>query len=156
MNTINLRFMFTRIPVSMLVLALAQLSYAQSNRTWVSSLGSDSNSCSRTAPCLTFTGAIAKTNAGGEIDVLDPGDYGAVTITKSITIDGGGGQVAAVLGTGSNGAAGFYIIAGSTDVVTLRNLRIKGLGTGDGRGGGSGGVTLHRASVGCCWPFRHN
>ena len=66
--------------------------YAQATRTWVSGVGDDANPCSRTAPCLTFAGAITKTAAGGEIDDLDPGGFGAVTITKSITIDGGGGS----------------------------------------------------------------
>ena len=65
---------------------------AQASRTWVSGVGDDVNPCSRTAPCKTFAGAISKTTAGGEIDALDPGGYGAVTITKAITIDGGGGQ----------------------------------------------------------------
>src|SRR2546422_2828997 len=60
---------------------------AQATRTWVSGVGDDVNPCSRTAPCKTFAGAISKTAAGGEIDCLDPGGFGAVTITKSLTID---------------------------------------------------------------------
>jgi hypothetical protein len=63
-----------------------------STRTWVSGVGDDFNICSRTAPCKTFAGAIAKTAVGGEISVLDPGGYGPVTITKSITINGTAGQ----------------------------------------------------------------
>ena len=69
---------------------------AQASRTWVSGVGDDANPCSRTAPCKTFAGAISKTSVGGEIDALDPGGFGAVTITKAITLDGGGGQVASV------------------------------------------------------------
>lgn len=76
---------------------------AQAPRTWVSGVGDDANPCSRTAPCKTFAGAISKTAAGGEIDALDPGGFGALTITKAITIDGGGGQVASVLVSGTNG-----------------------------------------------------
>jgi hypothetical protein len=60
---------------------------AQATRTWVSGVGDDLNPCSRTAPCKTFAGAISKTAAGGEINCLDPGGFGAVTATKSITID---------------------------------------------------------------------
>src|SRR5438105_182520 len=93
---------------------------AQASRTWVSGLGNDANPCSRTAPCKTFAGAISKTAAGGEIDALDPGGFGAVTITKSITIDGGGGQVASVLVAGTNA---IVVAAGATDKVILRNLR---------------------------------
>src|SRR5947209_8509728 len=100
---------------------------AQASRTWVSGVGDDANPCSRTAPCKTFAGAISKTAAGGEIDALDPAGYGAVTITKAITIDGGGGQVASVLVSGTNG---IVVQAGPSDVVILRNLRINGIGTG--------------------------
>ena len=96
---------------------------AQATRTWVSGVGNDANPCSRTAPCKTFAGAISKTAVGGEIDALDPGGYGAVTITKSITIDGGGGQVASILASGTNG----IIVSGAGVVVTLRNLRINGI-----------------------------
>src|SRR6202048_5169696 len=100
---------------------------AQATRTWVSGVGDDANPCARTAPCKTFAGAISKTAPGGEIDALDPGGFGAVTITKGITIDGGGGQVASVLVSGTNG---IVVNAGPTDVVTLRNLRINGIGSG--------------------------
>src|SRR5579864_2743814 len=98
--------------------------HAQATRTWVSGVGDDANPCSRTAPCKTFAGAISKTAAGGEIDALDPGGFGALTITKSITIDGGGGQVASVLVAGTNG---MNVSAGANDVVTIKNLRFQGV-----------------------------
>jgi hypothetical protein len=94
-------------------------------RTWVSGVGDDVNPCSRTAPCKTFAGAISKTVAGGEIDALDPGGYGAVTITKSITIDGSGG-FASILASGTNGV----IINGAGIAVRLRRLNINGAGNG--------------------------
>jgi hypothetical protein len=97
---------------------------AQASRTWVSGVGDDANPCSRTSPCKTFAGAISKTAPGGEIDALDPGGFGALTITKAITIDGGGGQVASVLVSSTNG---INVSAGGSDVVILRNLRINGL-----------------------------
>jgi hypothetical protein len=100
---------------------------AQATRTWVSGVGDDANPCSRTAPCKTFAGAISKTAAGGEIDALDPGGFGAVTITKAITIDGGGGQVAGILAAGFNG---INVAAGPSDIVTLRNIQLNGAGTG--------------------------
>src|SRR6478752_3740088 len=78
--------------------------HAQATRTWISGVGDDVNPCSRTAPCKTFAGAISKTAAGGEIDCLDPGGFGAVTITKSITLDcGGGGIVGSILASATNG-----------------------------------------------------
>ncbi|NVN93194.1 MAG: right-handed parallel beta-helix repeat-containing protein [Desulfuromonadales bacterium] len=99
---------------------------AQATRTWISGVGDDANPCSRTAPCKTFAGAISKTAVKGEIDVLDPGGFGAVTITKAITLDGGG-NLAGVLASGTNG---IVVNAGPTDVVILRNLDINGSGTG--------------------------
>jgi hypothetical protein len=133
------------LPLGILVTMLSiflwsQSAQAQAPRTWVSGVGDDANPCSRTAPCKTFAGAISKTAAGGEIDALDPAGYGAVTITKSITIDGGG-QVASVLVAGTNG---IVVQAGPTDVVTLRNLRINGI-----KGTASGGLTV---SVTCRVP----
>src|SRR6201990_1323334 len=77
--------------------------HAQATRTWVSGVGDDANPCSRTAPCKTFAGAISKTAASGEIDVLDPGGFGALTITKAITIANDGVGTAGVLVSGTNG-----------------------------------------------------
>jgi hypothetical protein len=96
---------------------------AQATRTWVSGVGDDANPCSRTAPCKTFAGAISKTAAGGEISVLDPGGYGAVTITKSIFINGMWGGEAGVLAGGN----GITVNAGVNDVVVLRGLTIFGV-----------------------------
>jgi hypothetical protein len=104
----------------------AEPARAQATRTWVSGVGDDANPCSRTAPCKTFAGAISKTAAGGEINVLDPGGYGAVTITKSISIISVGFE-AGVLVSGTNG---IVVSVGSTDKVLLEGLDIEGLGTG--------------------------
>ena len=110
----------------LLALALPSSASAQATRTWVSGVGDDANPCSRTAPCKTFAGAISKTAAGGEINCLDPGGFGGVTITKSLTIkchytEGG------VLVSGTNA---IVINAAATDKVTLRGLDINGIGTG--------------------------
>jgi hypothetical protein len=119
-----------------IVLLGTTLMSAQATRTWVSGVGDDANPCSRTAPCKTFAGAISKTAPGGEIDALDPGGFGALTITKSITLDGGGGQVASVLVAGTNG---IVVAAGPTDVVIIRNLRLDGL-LGNGSNAGNAGI----------------
>ena len=130
--------------MGLIALALAfsapSTTHAQASRTWVSGVGNDANPCSRTAPCQTFAGAISKTASGGEIDALDPGGFGALTITKSITIDGGGGQVASVLVAGTNG---IVVAAGATDVVILRNLRFEGL-LGNGSNSGNAGINAIR------------
>src|ERR1700754_1407697 len=85
------------------LLAVSAPAHAQATRTWVSGVGDDLNPCSRTAPCKTFAGAISKTATGGEINCIDNGAYGAVTITKSITIKCEG-VIAGVLATlGSSG-----------------------------------------------------
>jgi len=101
--------------------------YAQATRTWVSGVGDDANPCSRTAPCKTFAGSISKTAPGGEINVLDPGGFGAVTITKAITISSQGFE-AGVLVSGTNGI--IVSVPNATDTVILRGLDIEGLGTG--------------------------
>jgi hypothetical protein len=102
---------------------LATPASAQATRTWVSGVGDDVNPCSRTAPCKTFAGAISKTAAGGEINCLDPGGFGAVTIIKSMTIScpyTEGGALA-----GGNGIT--VNLPASTDVVFLRGLDIFGV-----------------------------
>src|ERR1700740_55303 len=109
-------------------LCFATPANAQATRTWISGVGDDVNPCSRTAPCKTWAGAIAKTTAGGEIDALDPGGFGGLNITKSITLDGGNGIVASALVAGTNG---FNVAAQATDVVTIRNIQFQG-GLGNG------------------------
>lgn len=98
---------------------------AQATRTWVSGVGDDVNPCSRTAPCKTLAGAISKTAAGGEINAIDSGGFGAVTITKAITID-----LSSVLGGVLNAATnGVIVNAGVDDDVVLRGLDINGSGS---------------------------
>jgi hypothetical protein len=113
----------TAIALCFVLCAAAQ---AQATRTWVSGVGDDANPCSRTAPCKTFAGAISKTAAGGEISALDPGGYGAVTITKSITINGQG-TLASILGANTNGV---IVNVAATDKVVLRSISIEGAGSG--------------------------
>lgn len=108
-----------------LVLALAAFTapaHAQATRTWVSGVGDDANPCSRTAPCKTFAGAISKTAAGGEINCIDPGGFGAVTITKAMTIDCANIEAGVVV-AGTNGV---IVNAGAADVVVLRGIDFMG------------------------------
>jgi hypothetical protein len=116
------RFAIQALAMAMFLIATASFAQAQATRTWVSGVGDDVNPCSRTAPCKTFAGAISKTAAGGEIDALDPGGYGAVTITKAITIDGTG-TFASILNSGTSGV---IVNAPATAIVTLRGLSIQG------------------------------
>src|SRR3984893_6433607 len=99
---------------------------AQETRTCVTGVGDDANPCSRTAPCKTFAGAISKTAPAGEINCLDPGGFGAVTITKSMTISCEAGT-AGVLVSGTNA---IIFQGASTDYLFLKGLDIEGLGTG--------------------------
>jgi hypothetical protein len=107
------------------IFALAP-AHAQATRTWVSGVGGDVNPCSRTAPCKTFAGAIFKTAAAGEINCLDPGGFGALTITKSITLNCNT-TLGSVLVAGTNG---ININAGTTDRVVLRGIQIQGVNSG--------------------------
>jgi hypothetical protein len=119
--------MIKLVPALVLVaLVIPSSAFGQATRTWVSGVGDDANPCSRTAPCKTFAGAISKTANGGEINCLDPGGFGGVTITKSLTIkcqytEGG------VLVSGTNA---IVVNATATDKVVLRGLDINGIGTG--------------------------
>jgi hypothetical protein len=126
------RFTIKFLAIAVFALAFASMAQAQATRTWVSGVGDDVNPCSRTAPCKTFAGAISKTAAGGEIDALDPGGFGAVTITKSITLDGTwGGGFGSILASATNGVNVNDSATGTpnTIVVTLRKLSINGAGT---------------------------
>jgi hypothetical protein len=120
--------MYLRILATALfaLLAASSAAFAQATRTWVSGVGDDANPCSRTAPCKTFAGAISKTAVCGEIDVLDPGGFGALTITKCISIEAEG-VIAGVLVSGTHG---FVVAAGAGDNVMIRGLTFDGLGTG--------------------------
>ncbi|HEX6719399.1 MAG TPA: right-handed parallel beta-helix repeat-containing protein [Pyrinomonadaceae bacterium] len=127
------RFTLNVLAVAIFTLTVATMAQAQATRTWVSGVGDDVNPCSRTAPCKTYAGAISKTAKDGEISTLDPGGFGAVTITKSITINGGnGGQgYGSILASLVNG-----IVINITDVNDVRKsvrldwLNINGASTG--------------------------
>ena len=127
------KFRFTLFVLAVVAFTLMISSAVQAqSRTWVSGVGDDMNPCSRTAPCKTFSGAISKTAANGEIDALDPGGFGAVSITKSITIDGTQGAGSAELRPPPRAASLSRQLQASptTIVVVLRNLAINGTGNG--------------------------
>jgi hypothetical protein len=134
-------------------LALAALSapaHAQATRTFVSGVGNDADPCSRTAPCKTFAGAISKTFINGEIDCLDPGGYGTLTITKSITIDCSG-TLGSVLASGTNGF-NINIPVNANDpfrTVRLRGLTVNGTGASGTIGTRTGlkGVSITQAAT---------
>ncbi|MER9916068.1 MULTISPECIES: right-handed parallel beta-helix repeat-containing protein [unclassified Mesorhizobium] len=124
-----LRFFFS---FAILILASGFLiapASAQATRTWVSGVGDDANPCSRTAPCKTFAGAISKTATGGIINCIDPGGFGAVTITKSMTISCKHVE-GSILASGVTGV----IINGAGVDVVLRGLDV------DGSNGGVNGI----------------
>ena len=120
------RFALNILAIAVFSLAISSAAQAQATRTWVSGVGDDANPCSRTAPCKTFAGAISKTAPCGEISVLDPGGFGAVTITKGITLDGDG-TLAGILNATVNG---IIVNAGTGDAITIRNISINGAGSG--------------------------
>jgi hypothetical protein len=126
-------FWFLIIGVALGLYATTTAAQAQATRTWVSGVGDDANPCSRTAPCKTFAGAYSRTAECGEIDALDPGGFGSVTISKGITIDGGGGeggQVASVLAGSSAPGITVNVSSSLCQKVILRNLDINGANVG--------------------------
>jgi len=131
----KVRFTFSILATVVLALTVASVANAQATRTWVSGVGDDVNPCSRTAPCKTYAGAISKTAVNGEISTLDPGGFGAVTITKSITIEGTQGQgYGSILNSGTTGVSipydNFTAVGETRKTVRLRNLNINGADTG--------------------------
>ena len=103
---------------------LSTTASAQSTRTWVSGVGDDLNPCSRTAPCKTFTGALANTLPGGEINCLDAGGFGSVTITQAGSIICDNVEAGVLV---ASGADGITVAAGSGDAVTISGLDIHGV-----------------------------
>src|SRR5436305_5590040 len=147
MKMISAKTLFSAALVAGTMLT-ATPAFAQATRTWVSGGGDDVNPCSRTAPCKTFAGAISKTAAGGEIDALDPGGFGAVTVTKSIVLDGTqGAGFASILASGTNGVNVNDSATGTPNTISvrLRNLSINGAGTTLGINGinFTSGATVH-------------
>lgn len=122
--------LFVTMLAAMVALFVASPAMAQATRTWVSGVGDDANPCSRTAPCKTFAGAMTKTATGGEIDCLDPGGFGTISINKSLTIDCTGtyGSVLASGTVGVNINDSASATPGTAKVV-LRGLSINGAGT---------------------------
>src|ERR671933_1438580 len=123
----KIRFTLKAFAFLAFTIACATAAQAQATRTWVSGVGDDVNPCSRTAPCKTFAGAISKTADNGEIDCIDPGGFGTVTITKNMTIDGTtGAGFGSILAAGTNGVNVNDSASGSPNsiVVRLRNLSI--------------------------------
>jgi len=116
---------------ALFILSLSAAARAQATRTWVSGVGDDVNPCSRTAPCKTFAGAISRTAANGEINVIDPAPAGSLTITKSVTIDGAG-TFASILHSSSTGVTvnDGATATPNTIIVTLRNLSLNGAANG--------------------------
>ncbi len=134
------RFTINALAIAIFTFAFASMAQAQATRTWVSGVGDDANPCSRTAPCKTFAGAISKTAVGGEIDALDPGGFGSVTITKSITIDAC--CMASILAAGTTGIN----VNGAGIVVDIHHLSIQGTGP-SGASVGVNGINVTAAQA---------
>jgi len=100
------------------------------SKVWVSHLGNDANPCSATLPCASLAAALTAVAAGGEISVLDAGDYGPpFTINKAVSISNDGAGEAGIVNT-STSAAAVTIVAGAGDIVSLRGLVLDGVGAG--------------------------
>src|ERR1700754_80640 len=120
--------------------------HAQANRTWVSGTGDDvPGVCSRAQPCKTFAAAPAQTATNGEINCLDPGGYGSLTITKSVTIDCTG-TFGSILSSGSNSITiNLNTTPDPAASVVLRGLSLNG--TGGVGAAGLKGVSILSAAV---------
>jgi hypothetical protein len=132
------RMLLRGIVVGFFLSLTGSLAFGQNNRSWVSGAGTNNGICDRANPCDTFANALLVTNPGGEIDVLDPGEFGTVTINKSVSIVADG-VLGGIFASGS-GVDGIFVDAAATDVVVLRGLTINGDGSSS-----SSGIQLKRA-----------
>ena len=131
------------LALGILLFGLALSVNAQATRTWVSGVGADENPCSRTAPCKTFAGAYSKTAANGEINCIDAGGYGTLTIAKGLTIECSNVEA----GVLASGTSGFIINAGANDKIVLRGIDINGTGgAGAPAGNGTYGIRIINAA----------
>jgi len=129
----------------LLLACLAPFAQGQATRTWVSGVGDDANPCSRTAPCLTFSGAYSKTAPAGIISVLDPGYFGSITITQAFTIEGGEGQAANIF---TNGTAITVNNSEGSGPVVLRYLNLYGSGSAEtGISVNAGNVVIENVQI---------
>jgi hypothetical protein len=122
--------LFTLLAGFLAPVLLSAPAYAQATRTWVSGVGDDlPGVCSRTQPCKTFAAAISVTDTNGEINCIDPGGFGSVTITKSITIDCTG-TFGGIVAAGANGITiNLTATPDPLKSVVLRGININGAGS---------------------------
>jgi hypothetical protein len=116
-------------------------------RTFVSAAGSDSNNCANVlTPCRHLSTAFAATAQDGEIYVLDPANYGSLTITHGVSIEGHGWASIAPV----SGSAAITISAtGATDKINIIGVVLDGTAVANAIGivFNSGGSLTVRDSV---------
>jgi hypothetical protein len=130
---------------ALLLILAASPAWAGSSRTFVSGSGSDSNPCSVSAPCRSFTAALTKTNPGGEIVVLTSAGYGPFTISKGVTITAPAGVYAGI-SAASGDAITINAAAGAS--ISLSGLTLNGLSSGSN--GISVGTSNSQVTVSHC------
>jgi hypothetical protein len=113
---------YSTITAAFLSIAALQTTPALAQRVFVAAQGADANPCTFALPCRTFQHAHDVVAAGGEIDVLDPAGYGALTITKAISIQGHGFSGISV----ASGGTGITVAADATDAINLNGLLVEG------------------------------
>lgn len=123
----RIRILFAIVAAGFALALTPSTASAQATRTWVSGVGDDLNPCSRTAPCKTFAGALSKTATHGEINCLDPGAFGAVNITKAISIVCQYTEAGALATLGSNDIT---VNAPAGEAVYLSGLDLQGANSG--------------------------
>ena len=119
------KFILLCLSLCAMALAISASPARAQSVLWVSATGSDAAVCSQAAPCLTFQGAINKGSVA-QINCLTGGSYGAFTITASITVDCGTGNIGTIFATTGNAIT---ISTGPGAIIVLRHLSLNGDGT---------------------------
>ena len=128
----KIAFVFALVVSVLVCLLPAAPAQAAAARTFVSAAGSDANNCANVAtPCRHFAAAYAATAPNGEIFVLDPANYGSLTITGPVSIEG---HDWASVAPPTDGNA-ITINANPGDSINIRGVSLNGTGiTGNTNG----------------------
>lgn len=109
-----------------LSIGLLSLTASAAPLTYISSTGDDNNPCSRSAPCRTFAGGLSKTDANGDLIVLDSGIYGPLYINRSVRVTAIGVHAGTGRPDGWFNTNAATVSIGPADVVVLRGLTMTG------------------------------
>jgi len=140
--------MYIKSLVILLGLVFCAGTPAQAGVHYVSSNGTNSANCTRTAPCANIATALINANANDTIVCLSPVFDTGLLIGKSIDIDCSKGG--SIVRDGGPGAISILIIIATSSVDPLRTVRLRGIsifGAGATSKPGAQGIDIQFAAA---------